>query len=91
VPQPGRETDERRQPIPPGLQAVAPKGGALRLHLPLPVPHVRDTAALEERQPEDRLRAVGSRDDLADDGHLFPRHAGDGRRRRRGSGECSVV
>ena len=35
----------------------------------------------------DVIGGAGARYDLADDGHLLPRHAGDGRYRRRSSGK----
>ena len=39
----------------------------------------------------DVIGGAGARYDLADDGHLLPRHAGDGRYRRRSSGKRPVL
>ena len=46
---------------------------------------MRHAALIQERPPENRPGTIGARDDLADDGHVFPRHAGDGRRCRHGT------
>ena len=63
----------------------------LGLELPTVQAPAGYAAPVEEREPEDRLRDARTRDDFADYGHVFSRHAGDQRRCRRGSGERPIL
>src|SRR4051812_32179991 len=72
------------------MEGAAAGGGGARGPPPRRPPHRGDTAAVRRRAPAGRHGGARPRTDANDHGHVQPRHAGPGPRRRRPNGQCAV-